>query len=73
MTSNDDDVCDRFAVTDAASGIVPAAQVDQIQPDQNEVQVGELCLQIVNVPMPPNRNHSRRIKFLSQVKDNHVQ
>ena len=73
--SHDDDIGDWLGVADAGPGVVPVAEVDEVEPHQDKVQVGQLCLHIFNILFRrlPYRNNGRRVEFLSKVEYNNIE
>ena len=73
--ADDDNVGDWLGVADARPCVVSVAEVDQVEPHQDEVQVGQLSLHILNVLIRgfPYWNNCRGIKLLSQVKHNNIE
>ena len=68
---NNDNVTQRILSTaDPWPSPAPAAQLDDIQPQEDDVQVGQLWLQEVNLTMSPHLDFSGTVKLLSQVEDN---
>ena len=73
MSANNQDVSNWFLILaehGTTSGSGSATQEDDIEPEEDEVEMSELRLQIFGMflTQPPHRDHCRTVKLLSEVK-----